>query len=288
MLIVAPVVVYMGWKGAFYVPALLSVVLGVISYFTMRDKPTSIGLPDIEEYHHTVSTKNKKITKEEEQMTYGQIYKKLILRNKNMWYLAAAFIFVYILRYGPMDWFVKYFIEVDKNSIMLAAVKACFIPLFGSIGTLTIPYVSDKIFRGRRAPANFSYLILGAVSLLVLKYNTSITTLISPFLSYLHISAYIFGQVLQYLFLALLGIGTCGPLVLIGGLCSIESTSKKVAAASTGFTGAAGYIGAIFCSIATGRIIDLFGFSNAINFWMLSAVAGALLCIPLWNNRSRL
>jgi sugar phosphate permease len=288
LVIVAPVVVAMGWKGAFYVPAAISLVLCIASYFTLRDKPTSIGLPEIEEYQHTRTEEHKKIDQEEKQMTYGQIYSKIILRNKNMWLLGAAFIFVYILRFGPMDWFVKYFIEVGKNSVLMAAFKTCFIPLFGSIGTLTIPYFSDKLFGGRRAPANFSYLMLGAISLLVLRHRTDIMAFITPMLTHLQITPSIFQEVLDYLFLALLGIGTCGPLVMIGGICSIESTSKKVAAAATGFTGAAGYIGAIFSSIATGRIIDLFGFDSAVDFWMLSAVAGALLCIPLWKNRSRL
>jgi sugar phosphate permease len=53
LLLAAPIITAYGWKAAFYVPAVISVLASIIALFTLRDKPASIGLPDIEEYHNT-------------------------------------------------------------------------------------------------------------------------------------------------------------------------------------------------------------------------------------------
>lgn len=287
-LILLPFVTMFSWEYAFYIPAIISVIVAVIAFFGLQDKPVTIGLPDVEEYHHTPKTEIEEKEDIEAKTSYSKLIVKYILGNKDMWFLGLAFFFVYIVRFGPMDWFIKIFKDLGfnmKTSVLYASIT----PIAGMIGTLSIPIVSNKIFKGRRAPANFAYLMLAALSLVgvvcILGGNTG-QAVGGGYLTNTEI-------VWLFIFMALLGIGTCGPLVLIGGLCSIESSSKRVAAASTGFTGALGYAGASFVGLGTGMLMDAsswfaeHGILHAeIWFWAIAGLLGALCCIPLWNKGS--
>ena len=75
--------------------------------------------------------------------------------------------------------------------------------------------------------------------------------------------------------------------MMIGGLCAVESSSKKVASAATGFTGTFGYIGAVLSSTGTGFMVDKFGWNGAIAFWMLSAIICIIICSILFVNERR-
>ena len=86
---------------------------------------------------------------------------------------------------------------------------------------------------------------------------------------------------MDYIYISAIGVFTCGPQVLIGGLSAVESSSKKVASAVTGFCGMFGYLGAIISGAGTGFIIDRFSWNTAINFWILSALLALGICVIL-------
>lgn len=262
------VIAHFGWKAAFYIPAIISVLISIFLFDRLRDKPATLGLPDIEEYREpekNIVCKTGETYEDNE--SYFEIFKKHILFNKTMWLLAFAYIFVYVIRFGTEDWVVKYLVEAKKNSLQTAAWKLSFLPLFGIIGTVAAGYLSDKVFKGKRTPINVFFLIGVIFSIIGLKFNTS-------------------NEALDFVFLGLIGIFTYGPQMLIGGLCAVESSSKKVASASTGFTGSFGYIGAIFSGVGTGTIIDKFGWNGALYFWIASAFMCILFLLPMWNHKS--
>lgn len=254
---------HFNWHSLFIVPAAIAIIAGKWLWHRLRDKPQTIGLPDIELYREGSSVEIQE-SKEEETLSYLEIFKRHILFNRTMWLLAFAYVFVYIVRYGTLDWIVKYLVEVKQDTLSAAAMKLSILPLIGSIGTVSAGFVSDTLFKGKRAPVNIIYLLACAISILAFKFNKI--------------------PALDYLYLSLIGIFTCGPQVLIGGLCAVESSSKKVASAATGFTGSFGYLGAIFSGVGTGFVVDKFGWNGAIAFWTLSALAGLLLCIPMLRN----
>jgi sugar phosphate permease len=90
-----------------------------------------------------------------------------------------------------------------------------------------------------------------------------------------------FHETLDYVYAAMIGVFTAGPQMLIGGLCAVESSSKKVASASIGFTGVFGYVGAALSSGGTGFMVDKFGWNGAIGFWMISTVICVVICTIL-------
>ena len=254
-------ITHYGWESVFYVPAFFAIIFCFFFYKNLQDKPVSIGLPDIEKYKDPNYVEPVKESSEEDNYTYSDIFKKYIIKNPTVWLLAIAYIFVYVVRYGSIDWLVMYQVDIKHYTIAEAAKRLSFLPLVGVLGTIGAGFVSDKFFRGKRAPVNIICLTLLAVCIYLFKVNQF------PILDYVYISA--------------IGVFTCGPQVLIGGLSAVESSSKKVASAVTGFCGMFGYIGAILSGVGTGFIIQKFSWNSAINFWILSALMSLGICFIL-------
>lgn len=250
-----------GWESAFYVPAIIAMLFCFFFYKNLQDKPSSIGLPDIEKYKDPNYVEPVEQKSEEDNLTYLAIFKKYILKNPTVWLLALAYIFVYVVRYGTIDWIVMYLHEEKQYSISTAAKCLSFLPLVGVLGTIGAGFVSDTFFKGKRAPVNIICLSLLAICIYMFKVNNSLT--------------------INYILVSLIGVFTCGPQVLIGGLSAVESSSKKVASSVTGFCGMFGYIGAILSGVGTGYIVDKFSWNGAINFWGISALTSLTICIIL-------
>lgn len=259
-------VAHFGWRMAFFVPATLAILVAIWLFNRLRDKPQSLGLPDVESYREDVTAKQVKEC-EADTRSYVQVFKDDILFNKTIWLLAIAYVFVYVIRFGAEDWMIKYLSEAKDNSLELASLKLSSLPLVGIAGTVCAGIISDKIFKGKRAPVNLIYLIGVVVCLILLKFNTIST--------------------LDFVLIGLLGAFTYGPQMMIGGLCAVESSSKKVASAATGFTGTFGYIGAVLSATGTGFMVDKFGWNGALSFWIASAVICISICIMLWRNEKK-
>lgn len=254
------IVSHFGWKMAFIVPSILALLVSLWLMNRLRDKPETIGLPDVEKYRN--EPVKAKESENEDNRTYGQIFKENILCNKTIWLLAIAYIFVYMIRMGTEDWMVKYLTEFKGNSLELAANKLSALPFFGIAGTILAGVISDKLFKGKRAPVNLIYLVGIIIFVILLSFNK--------------ISS------LDFILIGLIGAFTYGPQMMIGGLCAVESSSKKVASAATGFTGSFGYIGATLSGPITGMIVDKFGWNGATSFWCVSAFICILICIILF------
>ena len=259
-------VAHFGWRMAFFVPGTIAILAAIWLYNRLRDKPQSLGLPDVESYRGEVVAQ-KADSADEDTRSYVEVFKENILFNKTIWMLAIAYVFVYVIRFGAEDWMIKYLSEAKANSLELASLKLSSLPLVGIAGTICAGVISDKVFKGKRAPVNLIYLVGVVVCIVLLKFNT--------------ISA------LDFVLIGLLGAFTYGPQMMIGGLCAVESSSKKVASAATGFTGTFGYIGAVLSATGTGFMVDKFGWNGALSFWIVSALICITICVMLWKNEKQ-
>lgn len=253
-----------GWMAAFYVPAIICLITGVWLFNRLRDKPQSLGLPDIEKYNNEPVKEEEK--DEQADVSYVQIFKKHILCNPIIWMLAIAYTFVYIIRFGTEDWLVKYLVEVKNNTLPIASAKLSTLALVGSAGAIMAGVISDKLCKGNRTPVNIVFLSLLILSLFLFATNPTGKPIF---------------EVLDYVYAAMIGVFTAGPQMLIGGLCAVESSSKRVASASIGFTGIFGYVGAALSASGTGFFVDKFGWNGAISFWMIATVICVVICTIL-------
>ncbi|MGN1039294.1 MAG: MFS transporter [Oscillospiraceae bacterium] len=286
-----------GLEAMFAVPFLLSLVIGAIGLFSLRDRPVSLGLPDVEEIYQTkleeLTNAEKQKKDAEANLSYFQIFVKYILKNKVMWNLSLIYFCVYIFRMGPVDWIFKILVGEQKHfknfsaslaSIdNLAALKASTLCAIGFFGTLLAPVISEKLFKGRRTPANFWCLLIGSISVIGIWLGSSPRSPIA--------NNYIAKNIVAFLSLGVAGFSVCVPQVLVGGICAVESSSKKVAAAASGFTSLLGYFGAAFGQYVNGRTLNIsqkkYGDARLLLiYWGVIAFIGALLCLPLWNAKA--
>ena len=135
--------------GTYIFPAAVALFVALLAYVLIRDTPQSCGLPTIEKWRNDYPKNYSE--KQEEVLTTREIFFKYVLNNKMLWFIAIANAFVYMVRYGCLDWAPTYLKEAQGYDIKEAG-WAYFAYEFAAIpGTLVCGWLSDVVFKGRRA-----------------------------------------------------------------------------------------------------------------------------------------
>jgi OPA family glycerol-3-phosphate transporter-like MFS transporter len=250
---------------SFFIPAAIAIATALFLVNRLRDTPTSLGLPPIEEYKND-PTGEKEV--ESGALSTREILWENVLRNKYIWALALGNFFVYIVRYGAMDWAPAFLVEVKGANIQSAGFKVASFEVTGILGAFIAGYVSDRFLKGRRGPLNVLYMTLlaGSVALFWLTPPDS--------------------HWLDYLTLSAVGFLVYGPQMLVG-VSAADVVSKNAAATATGFTGMGGYLGGIVAGIGAGAILDKWGWDGGFKFFIACALLGALCFGMTWKKSAR-
>ena len=251
----------LGWRWAFLVPGLILILGGIHCFIRVRNAPEEVGLPTIEDHEKGVK---KSKAKSDHHLGFLHTVKSVLVR-KRIWAAAFALFGLNILRYGFLAWAPTYFFEVQGATISMAAYKALIIPLAGALGALYAGWMSDKVFKSRRAPMAMIMLLLLAV------------------FSFFYLRIPAGNWLLSLVFLAIIGFLTYGPHVLIVASMPMDFGTRKVAASATGFIDGWGYIGAALTGVGTGFLIDNFSWNYAFYFWILGALGAAVIMAVLWK-----
>lgn len=256
-----------GFEGAFIYPAIIALIIAIISYVLVRDTPQSMGLPPIEEYRNDYPNKEQKTL--EVELSTKDILFKYVLNNKWVWMIAIANIFVYFVRYGVLDWAPTYLSE-EKGFDLNASGWAYFLYEWAGIpGTLLCGYISDKVFKGRRGPAGFIFMLGVTIAVIVYWLNPAGNPLVDN--------------------IALVAIGFLiyGPVMLIG-LQALDYVPKKAAGTAAGLTGLFGYLGgAVMANIIMGLTVDKLGWDSGFLLLTIISVLAMLSFILTWNKRGQ-
>lgn len=230
------------WGAKFYFNALVAAGCAVLIAMLMRDTPQSCGLPPIEQYKNDYPPNYS--AKHERQFTFREIFIEHVLSNKYLWAISAANAAVYFVRYGVVDWIPTYLqmtkgYSFEKSSFAWTLFELAAIP-----GTLVCGWMSDKVFKSRRAPATIVYMIFTLGSVLVYALNR-------------HGPMWI-----DYAALIAIGFFIYGPVMIIA-LHSLDLVPKKAAGTAAGFTGFFGYVfGSAFAGTGVGWIADHWGWNG--------------------------
>lgn len=262
-LAIAGLTIFGNWEGKLIFPALIAVLVAFITYLLVRDTPQSCGLPPIEEYKKSY-TKNYNESHEKE-MSTRQILMDYVLVNRLIWYIAFANAFIYLVRYGVLDWAPTYLKEAKGFTLNETGWAYFLYEWAGIPGTLLCGWLSDKIFNGRRAPATIIYMILVAVAVLVYWKNPPGNPMVDN--------------------LALVAIGFLiyGPVMLIG-VHALDLVPKKAAGTAAGLTGLFGYLGgAVFANAAMGYVVDSYGWDGGFMVLMASCFLAVIFTGLTWK-----
>ncbi len=246
------------WKiGTFGVPAAIAIIIAVLVYFLIRDNPQSCGLPSIEEYKNDYPADYSE--ESEKVLSTKDIFFKYVFKNKILWIVAIANAFVYLVRYGVLDWAPTYLKEVKGYDIKEVG-WAYFAYEFAAIpGTIICGWVSDKIFKGKRAVTTIIFMLLVMVAVFVYWKNEN-------------------NMMIDIISLIAIGFLVYGPVMLIG-VHALDLAPKNAAGASAGFTGFFGYLigTAILSNILMGYIAQHYGWAAGFELLIASCIISSIL-----------
>ena len=219
--------------GTYAFPAAVAILVAIFAYTMIRDTPQSCGLCSIEKWRNDYP-KNYS-SKQEEVLSTKEIFMNYVLNNKLLWFIAIANAFVYMVRYGCLDWAPTFLKEAQGYDIKQAG-WAYFAYEFAAIpGTLFCGWLSDKIFNGRRAMA--------LVAVFILLYWQFSDNYVIVTMSLIAIGFFIYG-----------------PVMLIG-VQALDLAPKNAAGTAAGLTGFFGYFfgTAILANIVMGYVAESAG-----------------------------
>jgi OPA family glycerol-3-phosphate transporter-like MFS transporter len=262
-LAIAGLAIFGTWQSKFFFPGIIAIVIAFIAYLLLRDTPQSCGLPPIEKYKNDYPIDYSQ--QHEKELSARQIFVDYVLVNRVLWYIAFANAFIYLVRYGVLDWAPTYLKEakgftVDETGWAYFAYEYAGIP-----GTLLCGWLSDKVFKGRRAPATIIYMLLVLAAVIVYWKNPAGNPSIDN------------------IALIIIGFLIYGPVMLIG-VHALDLVPKKAAGTAAGLTGLFGYLGgALFANIAMGYVVDAWGWDGGFVVLIASCVLAILFTGLTWE-----
>ena len=245
--------------GTFAFPAAVALFVALLAYVLLRDTPQSCGLPSIEKWRNDYPSGYSE--EHEKTLSTKEIFFKHVLNNKFLWFIALSNAFVYMVRYGCLDWAPT--ILTEKGVDLKSAGWAYFAYEFAAIpGTLICGWVSDKLFHGRRSLPTMIFMALVAVFIfLYWQFTDNLTIVI----------------------ISLIGIGffIYGPVMLIG-VQALDLAPKNAAGTAAGLTGFFGYFfgTALLANIVLGYVAESAGW-NWTFLLLLGACALSILFMAL-------
>lgn len=262
-LAVAGVTIFGTWQSKLFFPAMVALAVALIAYLLIRDTPQSCGLPPIEKYSGTQAIDYSEV--QEKELTTRQILMEHVLVNKMIWYIAMANVFIYLVRYGVLDWAPTYLKEAKGFSLNQTSWAYFLYEWAGIPGTLLCGWLSDKVFNGRRAPATIIYMVLVTIAVIVYWKNPPGNPLID------NISLIAIGFLIY------------GPVMLIG-VHALDLVPKKAAGTAAGLTGFFGYLGgAVFANAAMGYVVDKWNWDGGFIVLVAACILAMLFTALTWK-----
>jgi OPA family glycerol-3-phosphate transporter-like MFS transporter len=227
------------WGAKFYFNAIIAAAVAIVAFFLLRDTPQHYGLPPVEQFKNDYPADYRGET--ERPFTYREIFVDHVLSNKYLWAIAIANAFIYFVRYGVVNWIPTYLqtakhFSFDQSSTGWAIYEFAAIP-----GTIACGWMSDKVFKGRRAPATILFMALTLVAVVAYWLNAR-----GPLW-------------IDYAALFAIGFLIYGPIMIVG-LHALDLVPKQAAGTAAGFTGFFGYVfGSAIAGTGVGWIADKWG-----------------------------
>ena len=249
----------LGWRWCFWVPATLAAAAAVFTFLCVKETPAEAGLPPLKLESPAKGAAGTLTAAERRRLVFG---------NRVIWLVALANFFVYVVRFGFLDWgptFLKQMkgIPVAKGGLMIIAFE-----LAAVVGTICAGWATDRIFKGRGCRTGVFFMLFAALFAFC----------------FWRLPA---GAPAWQATLLLTGAGFCiyGPQALTGIIVANQAT-KEAAALATGFAGIMGYLSTTVSGIGIAFIKERFGWGVALCSIAAFAIAGMILFLCAWRAKA--
>ena len=259
---------YWGWRWGFLGPGLFCVVVALILYRTLADRPQTYGLPPVAEYRQDDSAgpPSKGPLKE---------MQLLVLKSPVVWILGLSSAFMYVTRYAIHSWGPLYLQSAKGYDAVEAGILIGANTLMGLAGAACSGLISDRFFGSRRNVPTLLYGILLTGSLVALY-------LVPPGNRNLDLAA-----------LAAFEFAIGGLVVFLAGLTAVDLMPIRAAGAVKGTIGLMSYLGAATQDWVSGLLLKagesqvngetVIHFEYAFAFWISASLLSMALATLVWN-----
>jgi MFS transporter, OPA family, glycerol-3-phosphate transporter len=231
------------WRYMFFVPPMITLVIIVLMNLTVANHPEETG-------YRIVHDDESDDDDPHENIPIGEVFRK-ITSNYIVWVVAGAYFCTGFVRTAVNSWWVIYLLDewdVGKKTVTFGAL-AILLPATAFLGSLGSGLISDKFFKGRRAPVAMSlYLIEATVILLALLYSTGVIP----------------GGTAAILSVLLVGVNiTCNSShSILGTAAAMDLGGRKMAGFAAGVIDSFQYFGAMLAGFGLGKMLD--GYANPV------------------------
>jgi OPA family glycerol-3-phosphate transporter-like MFS transporter/OPA family sugar phosphate sensor protein UhpC-like MFS transporter len=260
---------YSAWQLCFAIPGAIALVGSLVIFFGIKDSPSSVGLPEIEDLDKksdvAVSVKDK-----EDDDLKGAAFKKfvgkLVFGNPYIWILAVSNLCIYVIRFTLLDWGTSFLTQFKGMNIGLAGSVVGASEIVGGIaGMLVAGWITDRFLKSKA-------------------HRTCLISTIAATLCFVVVWKMPAGNnFMIILFFILTSFFIYSPQALLG-TCASQQATKRAAATANGVLGIFGYAstsvsGMLFGFLASTKM----GWDAVFLVAVCFGIVGSLVIAIMWN-----
>lgn len=249
-----------GFRWSFFVGTSVVMATWIFYLFNQRNRPEDVGL---ERLRDEGETEESEAIAERDGTSWP----------RNVWIntllVGTFYFFIKFIRYAVWSWtpyLLKRYYEMTPSD---AGYLSTAFDVAGIAGVIAVGFLSDRVFRGRRAKVSFFFVLFMVLACAFL---------------------YVLGRHNLWLFgigIGMIGFFLYGPDALMSGAAAIEVGSRRSAARAAGIINGMGSVGAVVQELILGRVLAQSGVGTVFGFLVASSLlAAACLGALLLRNRS--
>ena len=257
---------YSAWSLCFLVPALIALLGVPMILFGLKDSPTELGFPSVEEMDKDAAKKEDTSSKEVHNLTksqYRRLAHKLVYANPYIWILSLANFCLYIMRATILDWGSSFLTQHKGMEISAAASTIGTCELVGGIlGMLVAGWATDHVFKRKGHRTCFIFMLCAALCFIGFWQSTSTT--------------------LSIIMLVGASFFLYGPQALSGAVASQQAT-RYAAGTANGFLGIFCYLSTLVSGVLFGSLADHYGWNAVFVCAAIFGLVGAVIMVLMWK-----
>ena len=152
-----------GWRAAFWVPAAFPLAALIFFILFTKESPEKIGLPA---YRESDPEREKSENELRALLTEkGKMYPfRYLLSDKKFWLWIMIAFLVGLARYGLITWIPMYFTDRFSMDVTGGLLRSLTLPVGMGVGSLVVPWLTDRFCPTNRLPAVIVSALAGAAS----------------------------------------------------------------------------------------------------------------------------
>ena len=241
------------WRWLFWLPAMLTTCVGLAMAFIAKPTPGDAGFihPGVDEPQGADNAR-----------ASVSVVFWTIASNPVVWIVACAYACTGAVRQGIDQWFFRFMQEVHHLNLNDARFKylGIGIPLVASLGSLISGYISDTVFKGRRAPVAAGLYFLETAIILAAAQFTSANTAV--------------------LFLILISFTANATHSILGTAAAMDIGGARMAGFASGLIDSFQYFGGSLAGLLLGHLLDR-SWGSYFYFMAPFGVIGGLLMVSI-------